>query len=289
MSDMDLSRRFFRFIFVTGWVTLAAATGQVSAAKEVPPFRESRVPGGVAWIDLGPSTNLKPNATLDASRVWVLERDGRWVAISGIALATTPGAYQLQVTQGSETRAVAFVVKAKSYPVQTLKLNRAMVDPPPDVMARIERESAHLKTVRSTWRESEVTNAAFRLPSVGPLSSRFGVARVLNGKPRSPHAGLDIAAATGTPVVAPGDAVVLDVGDYYFCGKSVFLDHGNGLLTLYCHLSEINAKAGATVRQGDRIGAVGSTGRSTGPHLHWTVYLNGIAVEPELFIPIAKR
>lgn len=286
---MNVSRSFPRRFAATGLVVLLAMAAEVVVAKGMPPPRESRVPGGIAWIDLGPSVDSKPTAAIESNRVWVVEREGRWTAITGIALAAKPGTHQLQVTQNGETRAVPFVVKPKSYPVQTLKLNRAMVDPPPEVMARIERESAHLKTVRATWRESATTNAAFRLPSEGPLSSRFGVARVLNGKPRSPHAGLDVAAPTGTPVVAPGDAVVLDVGDYYFCGKSVILDHGNGLHTLYCHLSETTAKAGTTVSQGDRIGAIGSTGRSTGPHLHWTVYLNGTAVEPELFIPPAKR
>ncbi len=286
---MNLSRRFPRSSFAAGLLALLTVVTHGVSAKEIPPLRESRVPGGVAWIDLGPSSNPKPTATLESNRVWVLEREGRWNAITGISLATKPGTHELQVTQSGETRALPFVVKSKSYPVQAIKLNRAMVDPPPEVMARIERESAHLKAVRATWRESATTNAAFRLPSEGPLSSRFGVARVLNGKPRSPHAGLDVAAPTGTPVVAPGDAIVLDVGDYYFCGKSIILDHGNGLHTLYCHLSETTAKAGANVTQGERIGAIGSTGRSTGPHLHWTVYLNGTAVEPELFIPAAKR
>ena len=159
-----------------------------------------------------------------------------------------------------------------------------MVDPPAELMARIERESAHLKTVRSRWRDNHATDAAFVLPAAGRLSSRFGVARVLNGKPRSPHAGLDVAVGVGTPLVAPGDGIVIDTGDYYFCGKTLFIDHGNGLISLYCHLSEHIAKIGDAVKQGERVGLSGGTGRATGPHLHWSVYLNGTAVEPELFL-----
>ena len=108
-------------------------------------------------------------------------------------------------------------------------------------MARIERESAHLKVVRSQWRETAATDAAFVQPAKGRLSGRFG-GPVLNGKPRAPHAGLDVAVMTGTAVLAPADGVILDIGDYYFCGKTMFIDHGNGLLSLFCHLSEWDAR-----------------------------------------------
>jgi murein DD-endopeptidase MepM/ murein hydrolase activator NlpD len=252
--------------------------------------RELRVPGGVALLDVGASNVPRPRVTREGANVWVTERAGRWIAVVGIPLSAAPGEYRVDVmssagANGAEaTTQISYVVKPKKYPVQPLKLDRAMVEPPQEVLARIERESAHLKTVRSHWREASATSARFVLPAKGPLSSRFGLQRVLNGQPRSPHAGLDVAAPTGTPIHAPGDGIVIDTGDYYFCGKTVFIDHGHGLITLYCHLSEIIAKSGDVVKQGDRVGLVGSTGRSTGPHLHWTVYLNGVAVEPELFI-----
>ena len=111
---------------------------------------------------------------------------------------------------------------------------------------------------------------------------------MLNGKPRAPHAGLDVAIGTGTPVLAPGDGVVLDTGDYYFCGKTMFIDHGNGLLSLFCHLSEHTNKVGDSVRKGQAVARSGATGRASGPHLHWSIYLNGVSVEPELFISDAK-
>jgi murein DD-endopeptidase MepM/ murein hydrolase activator NlpD len=232
-----------------------------------------------------------PTVTYEDARVWVARRNADWIAVVGIKLSAQPGEHRVTIAQSGATTTQTFGVKAKRYPVQKLTLNKAMVDPPPEVMARIERESAHLKTLRSTWREtsatgatSSTTDAAFVLPAKGPLSSRFGVARVLNGQPRSPHAGLDVAVATGTPVHAPADGVVIDIGDYYFCGKGLFIDHGNGLLTLYCHLSEFVAKIGDNVTRGERVALSGGTGRSTAPHLHWTVYLNGVSVEPELFL-----
>jgi Peptidase family M23/Peptidase family M23 N-terminal domain len=258
---------------------LSAAIGHAASLP-----KESRVPGGVAIIAVADASAPRPSVTHNEANVWVTQQGARWVAIVGIPLSTAPGTQTISVKRGDQSTAESFVVKPKRYPVQRLKLDKVMVDPPPAVMARIERESVHLKTVRNTWRASDATSAAFALPAQGRLSSRFGVARVLNGKPRSPHAGLDVAVPTGTVVSSPGDGVVIDAGDYYFCGKTVFVDHGNGLITMHCHLSEFIAKVGDAVKQGERIALSGVTGRATGPHLHWSVYLNGVSVEPELFL-----
>jgi murein DD-endopeptidase MepM/ murein hydrolase activator NlpD len=273
-------------IFALASTANALATATSPAANVLP--RESRVPGGVALLRVAKADTPVPTVTYDDARAWVARRNNDWVAVVGIKLSTEPGEHRVTITQGTTTTTQTFLVKPKRYPVQKLTLSKAMVDPPPEVMARIERESAHIKTLRSAFRESNVTDAAFVLPAKGPLSSRFGVARVLNGKPRSPHAGLDVAVATGTPITAPADGIVIDTGDYYYCGNGLFIDHGNGLITLYCHLSEFVAKAGDIVKQGQRVALAGSTGRSTAPHLHWTVYLNGVGVEPELFIAQKK-
>jgi murein DD-endopeptidase MepM/ murein hydrolase activator NlpD len=246
--------------------------------------KESRVPGGVAIIAVADASAARPSVTHNDAKAWVTRQGARWVAIVGIPLSTAPGAQTINIQRGDQTATESFIVKPKRYPVQRLKLDKAMVDPPPAVMARIERESMHLKTVRNTWRASDATSAAFALPAQGRLSSRFGVARVLNGKPRSPHAGLDVAVGIGTPIDAPADGVVIDAGDYYYCGKTMSVDHGNGLITMHCHLSEFVAKVGDHVKQGQRIALSGSTGRATGPHLHWSVFLNGVSVEPALFL-----
>jgi murein DD-endopeptidase MepM/ murein hydrolase activator NlpD len=271
------------FISITfAALTFVAATSAL--ATNLP--RELRVPGGVALLTVAKTdaAAAPPSVSFRGERVWVARRNDAWVAVVGLPLSTAPGEHEVNIGQDGVAVSQKFSVKPKHYPVQKLTLNKAMVDPPAEVMARIERESTHIKTIRSTWRATDTTSAAFALPAKGPLSSRFGVARVLNGKPRSPHAGLDVAVATGTPITAPADGVVIDTGDYYYCGNSVFIDHGNGLITLYCHLSEILAKSGDVVKLGQRIGLAGSTGRSTAPHLHWGVMLNGTSVEPELFL-----
>lgn len=270
-------------------IVATAASWSIAANPSDGLPRESRVPGGVALVAVARTDEPKPVVTRDGANVWTVKRGASWIAVIGLPLSTAPGEHSVSVIRNGETQSVAFVVKEKRYPVQhvTLKDN-AMVEPPPEVIARIEAESAHLKTVRSTSRESATTNANFTLPAKGRLSGRFGGSRVFNGKPRAPHAGLDVAVMTGTPVLAPADGVVLDTGDYYFCGKTMFIDHGNGLLSLFCHLSEHNAKVGDSVRKGQAVVRSGATGRASGPHLHWSVYLNGVSVEPELFVRIKK-
>ncbi|HEX5673933.1 MAG TPA: M23 family metallopeptidase, partial [Azonexus sp.] len=124
----------------------------------------------------------------------------------------------------------------------------------------------------------------FALPASGPLSSRFGLRRIFNGQPRNPHAGLDVAVGAGAPVRAPAAGVVANAGDYFFNGNTVFIDHGQGLITAYMHLSRIDVRAGQPVKKGESLGAVGATGRVTGPHLHWAVILNNTPVDPELFL-----
>lgn len=247
--------------------------------------RESRVPGGVAVIALPEKSETAPQVIFNGARVWTVREGNDWKAIVGVPLSAKPGTQKLLV----DGREEAFTLRDKKYPVQKLTLNKAMVDPPQEVMARIERESKHLVGVRSTFSARADASANFVLPALGRLSSRYGVARVLNGQPRSPHAGLDVAIPTGTPITAPADGVVLDADDYYFCGKTLFIDHGNGLITMHCHLSEFVAKVGDPVKQGQRVGLSGATGRATGPHLHWSVYLNGVSVEPELFVNLGDK
>ncbi len=258
------------------------------------PPRESRVPGGVALVRIASAATAAatapPTVTREGKPVWVTwhqpsKQSAGWYAVVGLPLATKPGKHTININTNGIASTQSFVVASKRYTVQKLTFtDKGMVDPAAQNMERIERESKHLGEIRQTWRASDTTDANFVLPATGRLSSRFGLQRILNGKPRSPHAGLDVAVPTGTRINAAAAGIVADAGDYYFTGNTVYIDHGNGLLTMYCHLSEISVKAGDSLSKGQAIGLSGMTGRATGPHLHWSVVLNGTMVEPELFV-----
>jgi murein DD-endopeptidase MepM/ murein hydrolase activator NlpD len=281
---------------ITGFIRFAAiATLAVTNISIAAPPRESRVPGGIAIIRIADvsSTNTNtsaPTVSRDGKPVWVMrhqpaKQSEGWYAIVGLPLGTKPGKHTVSVNVNSVESTQNFIVASKRYTVQKLTFtDKGMVDPAAQNIERLERESKHLGEIRRTWRMSDITDANFILPATGRLSSRFGLQRILNGKPRSPHAGLDVAVPTGTRINAAGAGIVADAGDYYFTGKTVYIDHGNGLLTMYCHLSELGVKAGDSLAKGDAIGLSGMTGRATGPHLHWSVVLNGVMVEPELFV-----
>jgi murein DD-endopeptidase MepM/ murein hydrolase activator NlpD len=204
------------------------------------------------------------------------------VAIVGIALSAKPGEHELDLTYQDGSREKRhFTVSAKQYPEQRLTIaNPRMVNPDPADLERIRRESSLMREQYVRFGPLEHSLAPFLKPVDGITSSPFGRRRILNDQPRNPHSGLDIAAITGTPIKAPAPAKVTLTGDFYFNGKTVFLDHGGGLITMYSHMSEIIAAEGDDVIRGATIGLVGATGRVTGPHLHWSVNLNGNRVNP---------
>jgi murein DD-endopeptidase MepM/ murein hydrolase activator NlpD len=175
------------------------------------------------------------------------------------------------------------LIQAKNYPEQRLTItDKRKVEPGRDDLARIEREREITEAIKRRFSDTAPATD-FMLPASGPLSSRFGLRRVFNGQPRNPHAGLDVAVGTGAPVKAPAAGVVANTGDYFFNGNTVYIDHGQGLITACMHLSRIDVRAGQAVRKGDTLGAAGATGRVTGPHLHWAI-LNNTPVDPELFL-----
>jgi murein DD-endopeptidase MepM/ murein hydrolase activator NlpD len=214
-----------------------------------------------------------------------------WVALVGIPLAAKPGPASIDVqVDGGDKRPIRYTVASKKYAEQRLSVAPGTVDLSPENEARYERERAHQAIVMATFTEppaqAGASAAALRMqvPVPGRRSSSFGLRRVFNGQSRNPHSGMDIAAVTGTPVVAPLPGQVIDTGDYFFNGNTVWMDHGGGLLSMMCHLSAIDVKPGDALKTGERLGAVGATGRVTGPHLHWGVMLNRTMVDPALFI-----
>ena len=249
--------------------------------------RPSQVPGGVALVDLGPAQAARPVARFDDRTVLVREHEGRWQAVVGLPLGLDPGRHFLTVTPasgGTETRPIE--VSDKAYAEQHLTIkNKRKVNPNAEDMKRITAERARIRAAMAAWRDVPQPDLDFVTPLDGPRSSSFGLRRFFNGQPRRPHGGMDIAMPTGTPVVAVADGVVTEAGDFFFNGNTVFLDHGQGLMTLYMHLDRIDVAPGELVTKGQQVGTVGATGRVTGPHLHLSVRLNGTYVDPALFLP----
>jgi murein DD-endopeptidase MepM/ murein hydrolase activator NlpD len=242
------------------------------------------VPGGVAVIDLGSASSAKPAARWNEQPLAVVAENGRWFALLGIPLDTLPAPLDINVSGPAGERRLSVPVGIKNYPEQRLTIkDQRKVEPDPADLVRIERELAHTEQIKHRFSAAE-PDTAFARPAAGRLSSRFGLRRIFNGQPRKPHSGLDFAAPAGAPVRAPAAGEVVDTGDYFFNGNTVFIDHGHGLISAYMHLSRIGVRPGQRLARGEVIGAVGATGRSTGAHLHWTVILNGTPVDPELFL-----
>ncbi|MGV8843471.1 MAG: peptidoglycan DD-metalloendopeptidase family protein [Pseudomonas sp.] len=243
------------------------------------------VPGGVAVLDLGSAASA-PSATYQDKPVLVIHEDAtRWIAIVGIPLTVAPGPQRIAVQTGDGTQSLSFQVARKHYVEQRITLkNKQQVNPNAANLKRIERELAEQIRAYRTFSPRQPSNLLLDKPVNGPLSSPFGLRRFFNGEERNPHSGLDFAATRGTPIKAPAAGKVILLGDYFFNGKTVFVDHGQGLISMFCHLSQIDVTLGDELPRGGMLGKVGATGRATGPHLHWNISLNDARVDPAIFI-----
>lgn len=251
--------------------------------------RQARVPGGLAIVPLAKSDRAMPQARFRDQPVLVVAHDGRWQAIVGLPLDLEPGPQSLLVNDGANERRIDIAVGRKHYPEQRLTVkDQGQVDLTPENEARVAGEHAEIQRLKNSWHPTAAVDLDFRLPASGPLSGRFGARRVFNGQSRAPHVGLDIAVPRGRDVRAVAAGTVLAVGDYFFNGKTVFVDHGGGLITMLGHLDRVDVQAGESVRGGQRIGLSGASGRATGPHVHWSVMVNGAMVDPELFLPTPR-
>lgn len=241
---------------------------------------QSPRPGGIAIIDIGDADAAAPTASFDGKPVLVMRRDDRWFAVVGIPLASKPGA--LSMRAGAVE--LPFEVAAHAYREQRLTVQPSYVTPTSEQLVRIGRERKIIDAALTNFRNIMMDGVSLASPVNGPQSSSFGLRRFFNDQPRSPHKGMDIAAVSGTPIVAPRAGIVTATGNYFFNGNTILLDHGQGFVTLYCHLSKIAVAEGQAVMAGDVIGLVGATGRVTGPHLHFGTYLNGTAVDPAILL-----
>lgn len=273
-----------RFLHVLPFAMLATDTFAAAGSTGFP--RISTVPGGVARVRVGAGAQA-PRGYVGKERALVMPERGEWIALVGIPLAARAGStLSLRVEHDDrEVQRHEIRVEPKTYASQHLNVPPRQVELAPEDLARYQRERAHLAKIIRTFSEEPPASLAMVQPTPGARSSSFGLRRYFNGQARNPHGGMDIAAATGTPVVAAAAGRVIDAGDYFFSGHTLILDHGAGLLSLYAHLSAIDVDFAQSVARGTPIAKVGATGRVTGPHLHFTVYLNATAVDPALFLP----
>jgi murein DD-endopeptidase MepM/ murein hydrolase activator NlpD len=264
-------------------IAALARPAPAPAAPALP--REARVPGGVAIVPIPASGESAPVVTYAGHRVMVLSQGSGWVAVVGLPLATPAGRTEIRIdAAGGATSRMAFTVQAKRYRQQRLKVPPSQVNLSAEDLARVGQEQQRLKQAVATFSTAAPATLLLEAPVAGPRSSSFGLRRFFNNQSRNPHSGMDIATAAGVPVHAAAAGTVIDAGDYFFNGNTVLIDHGAGLITMYCHLSRIDVEPGSSVTPATVIGAVGATGRVTGPHLHFGVALNRAFVDPALFL-----
>jgi murein DD-endopeptidase MepM/ murein hydrolase activator NlpD len=272
-----MKNSFLSLIFIFFLTTIALS----SYAIELP--KESTVPGGIAIVSI--HTEDKPQAWFYDRKVMIVGDTNDWKAVVGIPLSAEPGTHELKVKTVDVETTFKFDVASKDYETQYITIkDKRKVNPNKQDMSRIIKEKELIIKAKSHWSNVKNVPLKFIQPADGPYSSPFGLRRYFNEQPRKPHSGLDIAAPKGAPIIAPADGTVINTGDYFFNGNTVFLDHGQGLITMYCHMDSISIEEGTQVKAGDEIGKVGLTGRVTGAHLHWSVMLNNITVDPILFL-----
>ena len=267
-----------RFVLVFLFAFLIAAP-TVSAADNLK-LEGSFTQGGMATGRVAPGSNVR-----------FLDRDVR-VSKEGLFVIGFGRDFlnkaELEITSpdGKMTRRLVDI-KKRTYKIQRISgLPKKMVSPGKKALERIRRENVWIGKVRSRNTETPWFSAGFIWPAIGPVSGVYGSQRILNGKPRRPHFGVDVAMPTGTPVVAPAAGMIaLAKKDLYFTGGTIMIDHGHGLTSVLMHLSRLEVSTGDVVRAGDDIGAIGATGRATGPHLDWRINWFNQRLDPQLLVP----
>jgi murein DD-endopeptidase MepM/ murein hydrolase activator NlpD len=247
----------------------------------------AHVPGGIAIVDLKSNFNEQSKVFYGKKRILTRKTNNTWQAVVGLPLKIKTGIHKIKIINAQgEKRYQKFPVHGKDYETRHITItNKRMVSPTKKDIERHYKEKPLIIAALKTWTENNNVQTQFSLPVDGRFSSIFGLKRIYNKQKRiRRHTGLDIAAPTGTLIKSPAIGKVIRTGSYFFTGNTVFIDHGQGLVTMYCHLDKTQVKAGQQLIQGQAIGTVGMTGRVSGPHLHWVVSLNNTKVDPKLFI-----
>ena len=241
--------------------------------------QDSRRAGGIAVIPLTANTT---QVFYEQNPILITQEQGQRYAVFGIPLSTPLGT----VTLTTNANPIQIDIKPYAYAEQRLTVkNRDYVNPNQEQLDRYAREAKEQNDIYTSFNPSTWTTFPdFIRPTAGKFSNSFGRKRFFNGEERAPHSGLDIPAPVGQKVIAPADGIVVQTGNYFFNGNTVLVDHGQGLISMFCHLSKINVEKGQHIRQGEQLGLVGNTGRVTGAHLHWGMSLNNARVDPQLFI-----
>jgi murein DD-endopeptidase MepM/ murein hydrolase activator NlpD len=264
-------------------MAIAASAAGADPALTVSTRARAVRPGELILLTITAARPVTQVTVRAFGRDWPAYEDGsarRWRAPVGIDLDTRPATYHADITAGQDRTSYPLVVGARTFRTRHLSVNPDLVNPPPDAMDRIDAETRELNEVWADGESQRLWSGPFVRPVPDAANSAFGTRSVYNGEARSPHSGADFLSPEGRPVKAPNTGRIVLAGARYFTGNTVVIDHGLGLFSLFAHLSEIDVAAGDTVTAGEIVGKVGASGRVTGPHLHWTVRVNGARVDP---------
>lgn len=244
------------------------------------------VQGGIAELQVQGADLTRVDGRFGNEKIpFYADERGNFFALLGIDLEAKPGPAKLHVTVTTQTglsreSEIPLRIKAKAFPQENFSVAPAFDQLTPEVLERVRREQQQFARAFAASVPARLWERPFIMPVSMDVSSPFGYRRVINGTPRAPHTGVDLRAPMATEVAAANNGRVALIGDFFFSGKSIVLDHGSGLYTVYFHLSEFKVKEGDDVRKGEVIGLSGMTGRVTGPHLHWGARLNGARIDP---------
>jgi murein DD-endopeptidase MepM/ murein hydrolase activator NlpD len=236
--------------------------------------------GDILLIRVGISKGDIQGSFLDREIHFFKTESGDFMALAGIDMKTTPGEYTLTVLNNNKKVLERSIkILSVSFGVQRLTLPKEKVDLSPEILNRVRIDQARIADLLSAINE-KLWKGKFIMPVNGNITGAFGIRRIINEEEKSPHSGIDIKANEGTPIAAPNNGRVALVDDQFFGGKTIVLDHGYGIYSVFHHLSRIIVSEGQSVKKGDVIGHVGSTGRATGPNLHWGIRLQGERINP---------